>query len=318
MKVVYLNIKSKILPIKKGIVLALGYFDGLHLAHQSLIEKTLEIAKEKGARSGLLTFQPNPKHFLGKQKIKSLLTPHNMKINLLDKMGVDYLFVVHFDHEVAKIPHKQFIEKFVLPLDVIHVVTGFDFLYGYKGKGTINLLFDDGNHEYGVTVIDELKVNGEKISSSKIRELIIFGKVNEVDKYLGRNYTVEGIVIHGFKRGREMGFPTANILTIDHFLIPQNGVYIVKVKVFQKEYFGICNIGHNPTFSENNNQSVEVHILNFNQYIYNEKISITWIEKIRDEKKFSSVNELINQLNIDKEKAIDYVKRITDNKLPHS
>lgn len=308
LKVVYLDINSKILPIENGIVLALGYFDGLHLAHQSLIKKTLEIAKDKKSRSGLLTFQPNPKYFLGKQKIESLLTPHNMKINLLDKMGVDYLFVVHFDYEVAKISHKQFIEQFVLPFDVTHVVTGFDFLYGYKGKGTVNLLFEDGNHEFGVTIIDELKVNGEKISSSKIRELILSGQVDEANIYLGRFYITEGIVIHGFKRGREMGFPTANILTIDHFLIPQNGVYIVKVKIFQKDYYGICNVGHNPTFSENNNKSVEVHILDFNQFIYNEKISVIWMKKIRDEKKFENVNELIKQLNADKEKALLYIK----------
>ncbi len=307
MKVVYLNTKSKVLPIKYGIVLALGYFDGLHIAHQSLIKRTLEIAKEKGAKSGLLTFQPNPKHFLGKQKITSLLTPHHMKINLLDKMGVDYLFVVKFDSKVAKLSHKQFVEKFLIPLDTLHVVTGFDFYYGYKGKGNINTLHQDGHETFGITMIEEQKVNGQKISSSKIRELILNGQVNDVKKFLGRYYTTEGIVIHGFKRGREMGYPTANISTINKYLLPQNGVYIVKVKVFQIEYDGICNIGHNPTFSENNNKSVEVHILDFDKYIYNEKITITWINKIRDEKKFNSVEKLIEQLNQDKEKTLNFI-----------
>ncbi len=307
MKVVYLDYNSDILPINNGIVLALGYFDGLHLAHQSLIQKTLEIAKEKNSCSGLLTFQPNPKHFLGKQKIESLLTPHNMKVNLLDKMGVEYLFVIKFDMDVSHLSHKQFVEKFILSLNTIHVVTGFDFLYGFKGKGNINTLFEDSHNEFGITMIDEQKVRGEKISSSKIRELIINGQVDIIKDYLGRDYTTEGIVIHGFKRGREMGYPTANLSTIDNYLVPENGVYIVKVKIFQNEYDGICNIGHNPTFSENNNKSVEVHILNFNKYIYNEKLSITWIKKIRDEKKFESVQELITQLNEDKEKTLNFI-----------
>ncbi|QVK19441.1 bifunctional riboflavin kinase/FAD synthetase [Mycoplasmatota bacterium] len=307
MKVVYLNTNSKILPIKNGLVLALGYFDGLHIAHQSLIKKTLETAKENHYRSGLMTFQPNPKYLLGKQKIESLLTPHHMKINLLDKMGVDYLFVVKFDLSIAKLSPRQFVEKFILALDTKHVVTGFDFLYGYKGKGNINTLFEDGKKLFGITMIDEQKINGVKISSSRIRELIVNGQVDEVKPYLGRLYTTEGIVIHGFKRGREMGYPTANISTINNYLIPQNGVYIVKVKVFQQEYYGICNIGHNPTFRENNNKSVEVHILNFDKYIYNEKITITWIKKIRDEKKFDCVENLIAQLNEDKEKAFKFI-----------
>jgi len=307
MKVVYLDASSNILRIKNGIVLALGYFDGLHLAHQNLIIKTLEVAKEHNYRSGLMTFQPNPKYFLGKQKIESLLTPHHMKINLLDKMGVDYLFVVKFDAAVAKLTHKQFIEKFILPLDTKHVVTGFDFLYGHKGKGNVNSLLEDGNKQFNITMIDEQRINGIKVSSSEIRALILNGQVDEVKDYLGRFYTTEGIVIHGFKRGREMGYPTANISTIDSYLIPQNGVYIVKVKVFQTEYDGICNIGHNPTFSENNNKSVEVHILNFSKFIYNEKITITWVKKIRDEKKFDSVSNLILQLNEDKEKALYFI-----------
>lgn len=306
MKVVYLNAQSKVLPIKNGIVLALGYFDGLHIAHQYLIKKTISLAKEYNSQSGLLTFQPNPKFFLGHHKNSSLLTPHHMKINLLNSMGVDYLFVIRFDNKLAKLSHKQFVEQFIIPLDTKHVVSGFDFNYGYKGKGNINTLFSDGKESFGVSVIDEQKLGYEKISSTKIRDLILTGKVYEAKKYLGRYYTTEGIVIHGFKRGREMGFPTANISTIDNYLIPQNGVYIVLVKIFQKEYRGIANIGYNPTFNENNNKSVEVHILNFNQDIYHEKISITWIKKIRDEKKFASIDELVVQLNEDKEKAINF------------
>lgn len=306
MKVVYLDAKSKVLPIEEGIVLALGYFDGLHIAHQYLVNKTIELAKEYNCLSGLLTFQPNPKLLLGKQNNDSLLTPHHMKINLLNSMGVDYLFVVRFDHDIVKMSHKDFVTKFISSLNTKHVVSGFDFRYGYKGKGNVNTLFVDGNETFGVSIIDEQKIDNEKVSSTKIRELIINGEVQEVKKYLGRYYATDGIVIHGFKKGRELGFPTANISMIDNYVIPQNGVYIVLVEVFKKMYRGIANIGYNPTFHENNNKSIEVHILDFNQFIYNEKINISWIKRIRDEKKFSSVDELIKQLNLDKEKAINF------------
>jgi len=307
MKVVYLNANSTVLPIKNGITLALGYFDGLHLAHQRLITRAIEIAKENQTRSGVLTFQPNPKTFLGHQSVEYLLTPHHAKVNLLVEMGIDYLFVIKFDAQLAKMSHKDFVTKFLLPLDTRHVVTGFDFNYGYKGKGNINTLMEDGEHRFGITVIPEQRIDGEKISSSRIRELIMTGQVHECVKYLGRYYTTEGIVIHGFKRGRELGFPTANISTVDNYLLPQKGVYIVKVRVFRKDYWGICNVGNNPTFHENSNKSVEVHIFDFNQEIYNEKIAITWIKRLRDEKKFNSVDELVEQLKQDKENALDYI-----------
>lgn len=307
MKVVYLNINSDVLPIEEGIVLALGYFDGLHLAHQHLVKETVSIAKAKQIKNGLMTFNPNPKHFLGKQEIESLLTPQHMKIDLLNKMGVDYLFVISFDESVSELTHQAFIERFVLPLNVQHVVTGFDYHYGYKGQGNVNTLVEDGHNQFGLSIIEEVTLKGEKISSSKVRDLLLAGEVYEAKDLLGRFYITEGIVIHGFKRGRELGYPTANISTIDHYLIPDNGVYIVKVELFKQEYYGMCNVGYNPTFSENNNKSVEVHIFDFNKDIYNEKLSITWIKKIRDERKFNGRNDLVSQLNKDKKDVLDFV-----------
>ncbi|MDF2698742.1 MAG: ribF [Haloplasmataceae bacterium] len=308
MKVVYLKNESSILPVKSGLALALGFFDGLHLAHQNLIDQAIKIAINSKCKSGVFTFNPSPKQFLGKTSIDSMLTPHNMKIELLNKMGVDYLFVLQFDELVANVEHKEFVEKFILPLNVTHLITGFDYRYGYKGEGNAQTLVKDGNDTFELTIVEQIKLNDEKISSSKIREFILNGKVFEAKDLLGRFYTTEGIVIHGFKRGREIGFPTANISTIDNYLIPQNGVYIVKVNIFQDEYYGMCNIGYNPTFSQNNNKTIEVNIINFNKDIYNEKITVNWIKKIRDEKKFNGVLELIAQLNEDKQKVFEYIK----------
>ncbi|ERJ13685.1 riboflavin biosynthesis protein RibF [Haloplasma contractile] len=308
MKVVYIKEDTVLKPIEEGISLAVGFFDGLHLAHQELIKKNLDIAKEKGIKSGVLTFHPNPKYVLGKHEEESLITPHNLKINLLDLMGVDFLFVIHFDERIIRIPHQSFVESFILPLNVKHVVSGFDFHYGEKGKGTIDTLVKDGNHSFDLTVINELKVNDTKISSSKIREYIQEGNVHKIIEQLGRHYKTEGIVIHGFKRGRELGFPTANIDMFYQYVIPKTGVYIVKVHVLGEDYMGMCNVGLNPTFNYKGNKSIEVNILNFEKDIYNEKLEITWLKKIRDEKKFKNIEELVKQLKQDRKKVREFFK----------
>lgn len=309
MKVVYLNESSTVYPIEAGVVLALGFFDGLHLAHQRLIEEAIITAKHKNVKSGVLTFNPSPKQFLGKVSDEALLTPHNKKIELLSNFDLDYLFIVQFNEHIAKLSPKQFINRFLTSLNVVHVVTGFDFHYGYKGKGNVHTLQADGDQRFGLSIIEEVQINHEKISSTRIRELITTGRVEEVKTFLGREYTTDGIVIHGFKRGRELGFPTANIALLDQYVVPQNGVYAVKVDLFQKTYLGMCNVGYNPTFNVNNNRSIEVHILDFNKDIYNEKLTITWYKKIRDEQKFASVDLLIEQLSKDQETVKAYFSR---------
>jgi riboflavin kinase / FMN adenylyltransferase len=308
MKVVYLNVDSVVKPIEEGLVLALGYFDGLHLAHQQLIEETIQTAKTKGAKSGIMTFDPSPKQVLGKKKDAYYLTPHNKKIDLLNGLDLDFIFVINFNEQMAKLSHQSFVEQFMTSLNVVHLVTGFDFHYGHKGKGSIKTLVEDGKNQFSLSVIEEFQIENEKVSSTKIRELISTGRVDAVKKLLGRFYTTDGIVIHGFKRGRELGFPTANISMIDDYLVPDNGVYVVCVEIFQERFYGMCNVGYNPTFSANNNKSIEVHILDFNKDIYNEKLSITWLKKIRDEMKFNGPKALVEQLNKDQAMVRDYME----------
>lgn len=308
MKVVYLNPDSKILPIDKGVVLALGYFDGMHKAHTQLIKKAIYIAKSHGHKVGVVTFHPNPKYLLGRKPTHHLLTPSNKKISIVDKLGVDYLFIINFNELVAKISHEDFIKTFILPLNVTDIVTGFDYRYGYKGLGNIETLRKAGERTYKVHNIQEIKIDGKKISSTHIRENVVTGKVDKVHEMLGRFYSVEGIVIHGFKRGREMGYPTANLDILEEYLIPNTGVYAVKVKVLGKEYNGMCNIGYNPTFKLSCVKSVEVNIFDFNEDIYNEKLEVKWIKKIRNEIKFSSIEQLVDQLSKDKQQIRNFFK----------
>lgn len=310
MKVVHLTVDSNIRPIEGGIVLALGYFDGLHLAHQHLIRETIKIAEMKGVKSGVMTFHPSPKEVVGKDQIIGYLTPHNKKISILSDWGVDYLFVVSFTEELAELPHKTFIERFVCELDAVHLVTGFDFRYGHKGRGNVHTLIEDGNDTFGLSIIEEVKLDGEKISASTIRKHIEEGKVDLVYPMLGRYYETEGIVIHGFKRGRELGFPTANIALIEDYVVPSTGVYVVGVKVHQTYYYGMCNVGYNPTFNENHHMTIEVNILDFDEEIYDEKITLIWYKKMRDEVKFPSVNALVEQLKKDEEMTREIIKQL--------
>lgn len=314
MKVVYLSQKSKIRPIGPGLSLALGYFDGLHKAHHQLIDKAIKLAKDKNYKTGVLTFHPNPKYILGRNKTYHLLTPHNKKVELLNRLGIDYLFVIKFNESVAKISHKDFVRNFIIPLNVKEIVTGFDYRYGYDGKGNVDTLVNCGVRNYNVHTIQEIKENDQKISATIIREKILKGDVDEVPKYLGRYYSIEGIVIHGYKRGREIGFPTANLESLEEYVLPNEGVYVVYAYVFGKKYKGMCNIGYNPTFNFNKfDKSVEVNIFDFNLEIYNEKIEILFLKKIRDEVKFSSVEALIDQLNNDCQKAKSFFKNNTNN-----
>lgn len=306
MKVVHLNEESRIYPIEHGLVLALGYFDGLHLAHQKLISEAVKIAQSKGVKSGVMTFHPSPKSVLGKKADYGYLTPHNKKISILSDMGVDYLFVVAFTEQFAKKSHQEFIERYVIRLNAIHIVTGFDFHYGSKGKGSVHTLIEDGKGSFGLSIIEEIQSDNQKISASEIRSLITSGHVDEVYPFLGRYYETEGIVVHGFKRGRELGFPTANISQIEPYVVPATGVYVVGVEVLQKKYYGMCNVGYNPTFNDNNHMTIEVNIFDFKGDIYNEKVSIQWMKKLRDEVKFANVNALIEQLKADEKASRAY------------
>lgn len=312
MNIIYIshphNYKREDFP---AMVLALGYFDGVHLGHQKVIQTAIQIGKEKGLAVGAMTFDPHPSVVLNKNvRHMRLLTPLTEKAELMEQLGLDYLFVIRFSPEFANLTPQQFVDQYLIQLHTIHVVAGFDYTYGQLGKGTMETLPFHARGLLDQTTVSKLELSQEKISSTRIRQELLNGHTLEVESLLGRLYRVKGQVVNGEKRGRLLGFPTANVdVELDYYL-PAVGVYCVRMLVKGHWYNGICNVGYKPTFHNSKDEipTVEVHLLDFKDDIYTENVVIEWHGRIRDEKKFKSLEALVAQLEADKQFAMDYFK----------
>jgi len=291
--------------------MALGYFDGVHRGHQQVILEARNQAKEKGICSAVMTFDPHPSVVLGKtDKQIKYISPLTEKIKIIEELGIDYLFIIHFSVEFANLLPQEFIDQYVISLNVRHVVAGFDFTYGRMGKGTMETLPFHSRDKFSYSIVPKFTQGDEKVSSTRIRNLLKEGRTNELFSLLGRYYTTSGIVIHGDKRGRTIGFPTANIDFNDEYIMPPVGVYAVRMKVYSKWYNGVCNIGYKPTFNkEAFLPSVEVHLFDFNEDIYGEEVIIEWHLHLRSEQKFSGIEELVAQIERDKQNSLHYFKK---------
>jgi len=291
------------------IVMALGYFDGVHLGHQKVISSAKAIADEKGLKSAVMTFDPHPSVVLGKDvKHVEYITPLKDKIEIIASLGIDYLFIINFTREFANLLPQEFVDQYLIQFNVGHVVAGFDYSYGRMGKGTMETIPFHSREQFQATVIPKLENNNEKVSSTLIRSYIRAGKTEELPQLLGRFYTTSGIVIHGDKRGRTIGFPTANIGIESDYIIPPLGVYCVRFKVLDKWYEGVCNVGFKPTFKNEAaaKPSIEVHVFNFDQDIYGQEATVEWHLYLRKEQKFSGIDELTTQIEKDKLAALEY------------
>jgi len=296
-----------------SLVLALGYFDGVHRGHQRVIRAAVEKAKDLKACSAVMTFDPHPSVVLGhKHKHIHYITPLEDKKEIIEELGVDYLFIVRFTSEFASLIPQDFVDQYIIGLNALHVVAGFDYSYGRLGKGTMETLPFHSRDMFTSTIISKLTDDDSKVSSTFIRECLKEGDVKKVRKLLGRPFKMKGTVIHGDKRGRKIGFPTANIELAYDYLTPKVGVYAVRMKIHDKWFDGVCNIGYKPTFKnpDEYSLSIEVHIFDFHASIYGEEVYIEWYERIRDEQKFSGIEELISQIQKDKDKAIHYFSEI--------
>lgn len=313
MDIYKLHYPENITPLtEKSFSLAIGFFDGLHKGHQTVIQEAIDLAKSLNMESAVMTFDPHPSHIIGNRENKvQYITPFEEKCRLLRSMGVENLFVVTFDKSLASLSPEDFVRVFINTLGVKHVTAGFDFRFGARGAGTMELMAKLSKGEFGTTVIGKVSDNEEEISSTRIRELIANGKVVEASHLLGRPYKIIGNVVDGDKRGRQIGFPTANVAPIEQIIYPENGVYAVRFTIGAQSYAGVCNIGIKPTFNqlENPVPSIEVHILDFQEDIYGEKVEVELIQKIRDEKKFDSIDELTKQIAKDKKTAVEILQK---------
>ncbi|MDG5470334.1 bifunctional riboflavin kinase/FAD synthetase [Jeotgalibacillus sp. ET6] len=302
------SIKKEDLP---GLSLALGFFDGVHLGHQKVIQTAIDYAKKNGLKSGVMTFDPHPSVVLSTEKKEiDYLTSLDRKIALFKQMGLDYAFIVRFTSNFANLEPQQFVDRYLIDLNVTHVTAGFDYTYGKFGRGTMETLPFHSRQTFTSTTVGEMKDREEKVSSTRIRKTLHEGKVDEARQLLGYFYTVEGVVVHGDKRGRKIGFPTANIQVSHQGLIPATGVYAVRLFVHDEWFEGVCNVGYKPTFNDPDHKalSVEVHLFNYNESIYGEKVMVEWHVRIRSERKFNGIEELVFQIEKDKQDAVAYFK----------
>jgi riboflavin kinase/FMN adenylyltransferase len=293
-------------PLKGG-VYALGNFDGVHLGHQQVIAEAARVAKELGAPLGVLVFEPHPKQFFFPDEPFFRLTPFRTKARFLEKLGVDILAALPFDADMSKKLAPDFVlDVLVNGLSAIHVVAGYDFRYGKGRGGDIAALSYMGLMEgFGVSVVDEVRRDGEAYSSTRIRELLAKGDPEGAARLLGRWWTVETHVRQGDQRGRTIGFPTANLALEDH-VEPALGVYAVRIELedgpHKGVYDGVANLGRRPTFDKQD-VLLEVHIFDFAGDIYGSHAAISFIEFLRPEQKFSGLDALKDQIAKDSARA---------------
>lgn len=285
-------------------VLAIGQFDGLHHGHASVIQTAVSLSREQGIQSAVLTFHPHPKEVMRKGDYNGYLTPLKEKEAILEDMDVDVMYVLEFNEAFSNLSPEQFVSQFLVKLDVKTAVVGFDFRFGHKGAGDENVLRELGAPQLNVVTVPPLRLDGEKVSSSFIRKALHEGDVKEAARMLGRAYSVTGIVMDGEKRGRTIGFPTANVEPSDNYVVPLKGVYAVWVNHGEERYPGVMNIGVKPTFHENRTKpTFEVHLLEYSGDLYGEELKVELIHFLRPEQKFSSIDALIAQIRKDSETA---------------
>jgi riboflavin kinase/FMN adenylyltransferase len=273
----------------------LGNFDGLHVGHMALITTLINESDFMGLDSVIYTFDKHPEHIMRKGLVTPLITTRGKKVDLLSKTALDGIYFDEFDEEFSHMPPDDFINKILIgKLNIKLAVTGFDYRFGYKGAGDAHYLKKKGEIlGFKTIIIPPIKVNNHIVSSTLIRNIIKKGCVNDVFKYLGRHYSINGIVKRGKRLGTKMGFPTANIYPENYLIYPTNGVYITKTLLDGEMYYSISNIGANPTIKEYTHSiSLETHLLDFDEDIYDKNIEVFFIEKIRNEKKFKSIEQL--------------------------
>lgn len=288
-------------------VLVLGYFDGIHLGHKALFERARKVADERGLTVTVLTFPESPRLAFSRFTPELLLhlTSEGQRYLLLEKYGVDQLVMTPFTSEFASNTPEEFIERYVKGLNAQVLVAGFDYHFGNCRADVKDLteLFDGQ-----VEIVSEVSLGGEKVSSTRIRQAIQSGDVTLANQLLGYPFMTEGIVVHGDARGRTIGYPTANLAPFDRVYLPSEGVYVAEVEVDGKRYRAMTSVGKNVTF-DGTEMRIEAHIFGFDRFIYGEKITIFWLEKIRDMVKFDGIESLMEQMKSDENYALHWTSK---------
>lgn len=294
------------------VVIALGFFDGVHRGHQKVINTAKKKADELGLKLAVMTFNHHPSVVFQKNAVSELryLTTVEQKKIQMERLGVDYLYVIEFTSAFACLSPQEFVDQYIVGLHAKVAVAGFDYTYGKKDIANMATLPTFAQDRFEIMEIAKETAASEKISSTMIRQMMSAGDMEGAAHYLGYHYQINGIVVHGDKRGRTLGFPTANVAPDASSLLPKGGVYAVKIKVAHKWYLGMAQIGYNITFEKDRPMTIEVNILDFDQDIYGEHVVVEWHHYLRDEQKFDGIEGLIEQLKADQVNTEDYFRKI--------
>lgn len=296
-------------------VVTIGTFDGVHLGHQHILNRVVSKAREIKGESLIITFWPHPRHVVKDNRPKlKLLNTLEEKFLLFEKSGIDNVLIIPFTKQFANQSPEVFINELVVKkIKAKHIVIGYDHRFGKDRSGSFSFL-QQKSRQFGLDVeeIEAFKINGQAISSTLIRKLLVDGAIEQVKPFLGYGYFLQGKVIKGLGLGRKMGYPTANIdVDTDLKLLPKKGIYVCRLKVEDTSYFGMMNIGMNPTI-EGKGWSLEVHAFGLKDKIYDKSVNLMFLKRLRDEKKFASIALLKEQMDLDKVESLKYIESIKD------
>ena len=289
--------------IDRDSVLTIGVFDGVHRGHQRLIAKVVAEANANGAAAGVLTFRNHPDSVLNPNFRPHYITSVAERTRLMEELGVDFVVPVTFDREVAGLRARKFTKLLSSNLRMRGLVVGPDFAMGYKREGNVDALSTLGAElGFSVSVVDLLSDGGDAVHSTSIRKALVDGNVKDVAKKLGRNFSISGTVVTGDKRGRTLGFPTANIEVGPNMVVPGNGIYATLAFVDGERHMAATSIGTRPTF-DGKGRTIEAFLLEFDSNLYNRQLRLEFVQRLRDELKFDSVDALLEQMELDVEQT---------------
>ncbi len=310
-----MNIFNDISDINKdeNTFITLGTFDGVHLGHQKIIDRLISKTRSANGRSFLITFHPHPRNVISQNTDFKILSTPTEKAAVLEKLGIMNLLVINFTKEFSQQTAEGFFKNYIIDkIGIKDIIIGYDHHFG-KGRGGDESTLREmgGQYGFGVETVEAFRLKGEIISSTKIRKALADGDIKTASAYLDRNYEFSGLVVEGDKRGRELGFPTANIIIDnEHKLLPDLGIYLVEFFVRDERHYGLLSIGKRPTFYNSGKIVPEVYIYNFDKEIYGEKVRVSVLKRLRGEEKFSSADELVAQMKVDKKNGIEIIRTL--------
>lgn len=283
-------------------VVAIGSFDGVHLGHQKVINTARDLAVEFNIGLAVMIFDPHPLDVINPPNSPEKITPISNKLKQFERLGVNTCYIVNFTEEISALTDYEFIKQILAKMNIKSVVIGFDFHYGNQGKGTALSLkeYAKAHNLFVVTIVDAYLIDQIKVSSSRIRSHLLDGKIEKANQLLGRPYSIEGVVVKGDNRGKQIGYPTINLSFKEEYIELLNGVYVIKAYIDKDFYYGVMNVGSRPTFYNNPADiTYEIHLIDFNEDAYGKLVEVDVLKYLRQEKRFENINQLIEAIKED-------------------